>query len=442
MSLPDFDTLATRAREIVAEARKDGSLRNLTPKLVFGRLEEEYGLESKAVSRSEHKEELRDIIRVAATEKPDVDDVDMDASENGHEANTGQSPEPAAPKRRVVTVESDEEFEEQESPKPAKKAPVKKAPAKKAAPKKRKAPAVSDSEKGVELEEESPKPKKAAPKKRKVSVASDEEDAEVKETKPRKPRSKPGSKKAASARPESSRRSSKQFTSAEFVNEDSDDDGPTTPSKSGPSSTKVDDTPKAKAEPAPAKKRTVSKPVSDDEVEIAEKPSNPKSDSESSVLDDEPPKKGRKSKPAKATAKASKEPKKRKGKAKEPLSKTEEKIERLKSYVRECGVRKVWAKEFKDLDEPSQRVARIEAILRDLGMTGRFTVQQAKDIRKRRELASELQDVQAYEKAHTGKKRQEEVQQLDDSDDDAPTAKRMTARARIAAFLADQSDDE
>ena len=53
-------------------------------------------------------------------------------------------------------------------------------------------------------------------------------------------------------------------------------------------------------------------------------------------------------------------------------------------------MRKIWSKEFKDLDRPSQQIARIEAILRELGMTGRFTMQQAKEIREKRELASEL----------------------------------------------------
>ena len=64
----------------------------------------------------------------------------------------------------------------------------------------------------------------------------------------------------------------------------------------------------------------------------------------------------------------------------------------VQSYVLACGVRKAWAKEFKDLDRPSQQIARLESMLRDLGMTGRFTMAQAKEIKERRELASELRE--------------------------------------------------
>jgi hypothetical protein len=55
-----------------------------------------------------------------------------------------------------------------------------------------------------------------------------------------------------------------------------------------------------------------------------------------------------------------------------------------------CGVRKVWAKEFQDHPKPSQQIKRLKEILTDLGMTGRFTLQQAKMIKEKREMAQEL----------------------------------------------------
>jgi hypothetical protein len=58
--------------------------------------------------------------------------------------------------------------------------------------------------------------------------------------------------------------------------------------------------------------------------------------------------------------------------------------------VAACGVRKLWAKEFELYPKPSQRIRRLKEILSDLGMAGRFTIQQAKAIKEKRELAQEL----------------------------------------------------
>jgi hypothetical protein len=57
-----------------------------------------------------------------------------------------------------------------------------------------------------------------------------------------------------------------------------------------------------------------------------------------------------------------------------------------------CGVRKAWAKEFKDLERPSQQIARLREILKDLGMEGRFSIAQAREIKEKRELAQELRE--------------------------------------------------
>ena len=59
------------------------------------------------------------------------------------------------------------------------------------------------------------------------------------------------------------------------------------------------------------------------------------------------------------------------------------------SFVTACGVRKVWSKELKDMSEREQ-ISRVKQILADLGMTGRLSVEKAKSIRAKRELAQEL----------------------------------------------------
>ena len=55
-----------------------------------------------------------------------------------------------------------------------------------------------------------------------------------------------------------------------------------------------------------------------------------------------------------------------------------------------CGVRKQWAREFRGLDRPAEQIHRLKQILADLGMSGRMSLEQAKVIRAKRELAQEL----------------------------------------------------
>lgn len=55
-----------------------------------------------------------------------------------------------------------------------------------------------------------------------------------------------------------------------------------------------------------------------------------------------------------------------------------------------CGTRKVWSKVFQGLDSPQQQIRKLKEMLSDLGMTGRMSLEQAKAIKEKRELAQEL----------------------------------------------------
>jgi hypothetical protein len=68
------------------------------------------------------------------------------------------------------------------------------------------------------------------------------------------------------------------------------------------------------------------------------------------------------------------------------------------SLVVACGVRKAWSKEFQGLDNPSAQIKRLKEILTSLGMEGRMSMEQAKAIRAKRELAQELGAYQALSK--------------------------------------------
>lgn len=71
-------------------------------------------------------------------------------------------------------------------------------------------------------------------------------------------------------------------------------------------------------------------------------------------------------------------------------SKREAHLERLKSYVFKCGVRKVWKKELDGLNV-TQSVAKVTRILEELGMQGRPTLQRCKEIKERREYEKEME---------------------------------------------------
>ncbi|KAF8448895.1 hypothetical protein L210DRAFT_3523402 [Boletus edulis BED1] len=148
------------------------------------------------------------------------------------------------------------------------------------------------------------------------------------------------------------------------------------------------------------------------------------------------------------SVKPQKDEKKKRGK-KEVLSKDEETVNRLKGIVVACGVRKVWKKEFEGLDKPSQQIKRLHSILSDFGMTPRYTLEKAKAIKEQRELAQELKDVQEFDKATKGRAKgprssSETGVSMEQDDSDAVTCsrKKQNARARIMAFLQDQSEEE
>ncbi|KAI9440823.1 hypothetical protein H4582DRAFT_1498347 [Lactarius indigo] len=226
------------------------------------------------------------------------------------------------------------------------------------------------------------------------------------------------------------------------------------------------------AQSGPKRKR-VSASISDSDVEISDTvpkvsssshriPDEIKSGSEVSSLVDEPIKKKSR---RKSTSSDTGKPKANSARAKkpaQPLSKEEETIKELKALVRACGVHKIWAKELNGLDLDSQ-ISRIRKILRDLGMKGRMSMEQAIRIRDRREFAQELDDVQRFGRAvaagkpfeteatskHVSKRGGDKDKILDDaSDQESGSASDRqqpvvnNARKSIMAFLQDQSSDD
>ena len=139
------------------------------------------------------------------------------------------------------------------------------------------------------------------------------------------------------------------------------------------------------------------------------------SESELSSLIDEPPppKKKRRTKssspkPSKPSKSKSKPTKSAKSVAAEPSYNPQaEEIKSLQDWLLKCGIRKVWGKELAQYTTPREKIAHLKDMLKEVGMHGRYSVQQARQIKEARELAADLEAVKAFDK-HWGKNEDEE----------------------------------
>lgn len=132
------------------------------------------------------------------------------------------------------------------------------------------------------------------------------------------------------------------------------------------------------------------------------------SDSEMSVLIDEEPKrksKSRKSDSTKSTSKSTtKSTSKKAGTSKaskgteNPADPDAEEIKRLQGWLVKCGCRKMWYKELAPYDTPKLKIRHLKEMLSDIGMSGRYSIEKATQIREERELKADLEAVQEGEK--------------------------------------------
>ena len=71
-----------------------------------------------------------------------------------------------------------------------------------------------------------------------------------------------------------------------------------------------------------------------------------------------------------------------------------EEIKRLQGCLVRCGMRKQWYRELAPYDTPEAKIRHLKQMLSDLGMTGRFSIEKATQIREERELKADLEAVQ------------------------------------------------
>ena len=115
----------------------------------------------------------------------------------------------------------------------------------------------------------------------------------------------------------------------------------------------------------------------------------------SEVLDEVPKAKGRKRKAdsAKPTAKKTETSKSKKS-SEQSTDPDAEEIKRLQGWLIKCGIRKMWHRELAPYNTSKAKTVHLRKLLADAGMTGRYSIEKASQIKEERELQADLEAVQ------------------------------------------------
>jgi len=444
MQIPPITELQEAAKRVVWAAKKKGTLMELTPRLVRHTIETQLDLDDGSLDASKYKSAIKSATAAAVNQDPPPSE-DEDKQKSPAKVN----------KKRKSSIKHDEDDQPTPTPK-GKSRPI--------------------ASRDKEDEGSMKKKRKTAKTKKMESEDEEEENYDNEEASPRTTKKK-----------RTKRKDTKQFKSLEHVpTSDMEQDEPGVVHIAGPSIIKPV-SPKEKArpslqtkpEPSSSKKaqNPLSKPTDNQRSEVPDvvmggtvgrdlssELTEPTTSDEPEPEPEPKPKVKAVKKEPKTTKTQKKEKEKKSTKSSTTLNADEETIKRLKSLVTACGVRKIWARVFQDLDSPSQQIKKLREILAELGMTGRLSMDHAKMIKRKRELAQELADVQQFEKTFLSKSSRTRSQGSgkaavveedddkqtgsDDADEDedeagpAPKRRPSDARKSINAFLQDQSDEE
>lgn len=150
------------------------------------------------------------------------------------------------------------------------------------------------------------------------------------------------------------------------------------------------------------------------------------SESEMSVVIDEKPKRKGKTKGSKSGSgkpPGNKAPRSQASKKLDdkPVDANADEIKRLQGWLVKCGIRKMWYRELAPYATPKLKIQHLKEMLSDAGMTGRYSIEKATQIRNERELKAELDAVQEGDK-------QWGRNESDDGEDPAKPRRRRLAR--------------
>lgn len=134
--------------------------------------------------------------------------------------------------------------------------------------------------------------------------------------------------------------------------------------------------------------------ASADNINQLETGKGAESESEMSVVLDEPRKRKKRDTVSRKNVAKSSEISKAGKRPETSADPNAEEIKRLQGWLVKCGVRKIWGKELAPYDTPKLKIKHLRDLLSQIGMTGRFSAEKAKQIREERELRADLEEVQ------------------------------------------------
>lgn len=160
-------------------------------------------------------------------------------------------------------------------------------------------------------------------------------------------------------------------------------------------------------------------------------------DEMSEVLDEAPKAKGRKRRSDSGKPRAKKtETTNRKKSSEQSTDPDADEIKRLQGWLIKCGIRKMWHRELAPYDDSKAKIGHLKKLLADAGMTGRYSIEKANQIKEERELRADLEAVQEGAKAW-GKAESE------GEDEASSRPKRRLARGlQELSFLNDEDGEE
>ena len=160
-------------------------------------------------------------------------------------------------------------------------------------------------------------------------------------------------------------------------------------------------------------------------------------DEMSEVLDEAPKVKGRKRRSDSGKPRAKKtETTNRKKSSEQSTDPDADEIKRLQGWLIKCGIRKMWHRELAPYDNSKAKIGHLKKLLADAGMTGRYSIEKANQIKEERELQADLEAVQEGAKAW-GKAESE------GEDEGSSRPKRRLARGlQELSFLNDEDGEE
>lgn len=195
--------------------------------------------------------------------------------------------------------------------------------------------------------------------------------------------------------------------------------------------------PKSRAAESKPSKARKSKRVESDEENTGGKAAEDSESELSVLLDDEPaPKKKRKQ--AESKPKTAKSSTKAKADSEDP---DQAEIKRLQGWLVKCGIRKLWGKELKPYETPKAKIKHLRDMLADAGMTGRYSLEKANQIKEARELAADIEAVQ--EGAERWGAEDEDGVRGEKPDDSGarPAARRLVRGAKNYDFLSSDGEE-